>query len=76
MFPVSEKGSTLKEKNLPPVGSIFFPYKVDLFSEGAQFEAKQPGSKNKLSPLEEDSEQSTKSTVPLEKLDTTSGRKL
>ena len=32
-FP-SEKGSTLKEKNLLPMGSKFFPIRVDLFSEG------------------------------------------
>ena len=28
--------STLKGKNLLPIGSKFFPFKVDLFSEGAQ----------------------------------------
>ena len=29
----SEKGSTLKRKNLLPLGSKFFPFRVDLFSE-------------------------------------------
>ena len=33
--PPSEKGSTLKGKNLLPKGSKFFPFRVDPFSEGA-----------------------------------------
>ena len=32
----SEKGSTLKGKNLLPFGSKFFPFRVDPFSEGRQ----------------------------------------
>ena len=31
----SEKGSTLKGKNLLPIGSKFFPFRVDPFLEGA-----------------------------------------
>ena len=30
------KGSTLKGKNLLPLGSKFFPFRVDLFSEGSK----------------------------------------
>ena len=40
LFPVnqvpSEKGSILKGKNLLPVGSKFFPFRKDTFTEGSQ----------------------------------------
>ena len=43
----SEKGCTLKEKNLL---HKFFPFRVDLFSDGTLYSGKQTGS-SKLSPL-------------------------
>ena len=33
VLPPSEKGSTLKGKNLLPQGNKFFPFRVDPFSE-------------------------------------------
>ena len=32
--PLPKRGSTLKGKNLLPLGSKFLPFKVDPFSEG------------------------------------------
>ena len=40
----SEKGSTPKGKNLLPNGSKFFPFRVDLSSEGTQCAVEQTGS--------------------------------
>ena len=32
----SEKGTTLKGKNFAPFGNKFFPFRVELFSEGVE----------------------------------------
>ena len=51
VFRPSEMGSTQKGKNLLPLGSKFFPFSVDPFSEGPWCAGKQKRKSQKLSPL-------------------------
>ena len=53
-LPPSEMGSTLKEKNLLPFGSKFFPFRVDFFSQRSYCVGKQQEVINNVSLVKND----------------------